>query len=185
VTAAQSAITVTVGPAPSSGTDIPTFAATTNTAIPLSAFSLCQTTLLFPFVAAGGGFDTGIAISNTGLDPYTAANTAAGTPGSCTFNFYGAGAPTPSTNVSLPAAAFAASLAAGSTGAFSLAGSSVAPNFVGYVIAQCGFLYGHGFSYITYNNGTPSATAEGYLAIVLPNNRSANVVGQGPEGVTF
>lgn len=183
-TTAQAAMTVTVGPAPNAGTDVPTFV-NSNAPMTLSAFSLCQTTLLFPFVAAGGGFDTGVAISNTGLDPLSAAFTAGGTAGSCTFNFYGTGAPTPNTNVTLPTAAFSASLAPGSSSAFSLAGSSVAPNFVGYMIAQCGFLYGHGFAYITYTNGTPTATAEGYLAEVLFNNRSLAAVGQGPEFTTF
>jgi hypothetical protein len=181
---AQPAITVIGSPSPATGTDIPTFAASSNTALNLTAFNLCQTTMLFPFVAAGGGFDTGIAISNTGLDPYPAGFTAAGTSGSCTFNFYGTGAPSPSTGVSLPTATFPATLAAGATGSFSLAGSSVAPNFVGYMIAQCGFLYGHGFGYITYNQGAPSADAQGYLAIVLGTNRSPGAV-PGPEAVTF
>jgi hypothetical protein len=180
---AQAGISVTVTPAPSSGSDIPTFGASSNGALTVSAFSVCQTTLLWPFVAAGGGFDTGIAIANTGADPLSASTTAGGTTGSCTFSFYGTGAPSPSTGVTLPSGTFPATLAPGQTASFSLAGSSVAPNFVGYMIAQCTFVYGHGFGYITYGQGTSSADAQGYLAEVLPLNRAA--VGSGPEGVTF
>jgi hypothetical protein len=180
---AQAGISVTVTPAPSSGSDIPTFGASSNGALTVSAFGICQTTLLWPFVAAGGGFDTGIAISNTGADPLSATTTAGGTTGGCTFSFYGTGAPSPSTGVTLPTGTFPATLAPGQTGSFSLAGSSVAPNFVGYMIAQCTFVYGHGFGYITYGQGTSSADAQGYLAEVLPLNRAT--VGSGPEPVQF
>jgi hypothetical protein len=176
-----------VGPAPTSGTDIPTFAPTSNPALTLSLFNLCQTTLLFPFAAgsAASGYDTGIAISNTGLDPYAKALTAAGTPGTCTFNFYGSGAPTPSTNVTLPTTAFPATLSPGQTAAFSIVANNVAPGFSGYIIAQCNFLYGHGLGLITYGAGANSGFSEGYIAEVLGNNRSATTVGAGPEAITF
>jgi hypothetical protein len=187
-TTALPAITVTVTPAPSSGTDIPTFAASTNAPITLTAFSLCQTTLLFPFVTNQQGYDTGIAISNTGADPLGLVGaTSAGTTGLCNLNFYGAGgALTTTTLVATPAGfGAAAGLAPGASGAFLLSGTD--PGFQGYMIAQCNFLYGHGYAFI-FNGliGTsPNAVAEGYLAEVLANNRSGLAVGAGPEFVTF
>jgi hypothetical protein len=187
-TSALPAITVTVTPAPSSGTDIPTFAASTNAPITLASFSLCQTTLLFPFITNQQGYDTGIAISNTGADPLGVVGaTSAGTTGSCNLNFYGAGgALTTTTLVATPTGFGTASgLAPGSTGSFLLSGTD--GGFQGYMIAQCNFLYGHGYAFI-FNGliGTsPNAIAEGYLAEVLANNRSGAVVLAGPEFVTF
>jgi hypothetical protein len=203
-TTSVGAITVNVGLSPQAGaaiTDIPAFS-TSYPAITLSPFNLCQTTLLFPFVSAGTaaapGFDTGIAISNTGVDPYPVGTGATGTPGICTFNLYS----TLSASAPPTPAAIATSLAAlngsgypangiippGATVAFSLANENIAPGFTGYIIAQCQFLYAHGFAYITYGGDSPvtvnSEMAMGYLAEVLQNNR-ANI-GAGPEqGVTF
>jgi hypothetical protein len=141
----------------------------------LSAFNLCQTTILFPYVANQLGFDVGFAISNTASDPFSKSITAssAGATGSCNLNFYGSGAPTASTGVT-PPSPFPASLAPGNTGVFLL--SSAAPGFSGYMIAQCSFLYGHGFAYIIDNFGMPNGTAEGYLGLVMPytlNSRAA------------
>jgi hypothetical protein len=65
-TAPTTPITVLIAPAPTSGTDIPTFAASANTPININAFAACATNLLFPFVSTAG-FDTGIAISNAKL----------------------------------------------------------------------------------------------------------------------
>jgi len=204
-TTSVGAINVNVGLSPQAGatiTDIPAFS-TSYPQITLSPFNLCQTTLLFPFVAAGTaaapGFDTGIAISNTGMDPYIAGTGATGTPGICTFNLYSTlGSSTPPTPT-----AIATSLAAlngsgypangiippGATVAFSLGIENIAPGFTGYIIAQCQFLYAHGFAYITYGGDSPvtvnSEMAMGYLAEVLANNRSNPNGGAGPEGVTF
>ncbi len=185
-TTALSAITVTESPAPSSGSDIPTFAASSNPAITLTAFSLCQTTLLYPFITNQQGYDTGIEISNTGADPLGLVGaTAAGTTGLCNLNFYGAGGSLTTTTLVATPAGFgtATGLAPGSTGAFLLSGTD--PGFQGYMIAQCNFLYGHGYAFI-FNGliGTsPNAVAEGYLAEVLLNNRAA--IGVGPEAVQF
>jgi len=105
------------------------------------------------------GFDTGIALSNTSADPF--GTTAVG--GTCSLNFYGTGAPTPSTGVNAPGG----TQAGGSSTAFLL--SSVAPGFTGYLIAQCTYQYGHGFAYIVYNFGQTSGATMGYLATVMPN----------------
>ena len=99
-------ITVTIAPAPVAGagvTDIPAFAPSSNPAITLNSFSVCQTVLLFPYVSNESGFDTGIAIANTGVDPLGTFGAQGGSPGTCTLNFYGVGAPYPSVAVPPPA----------------------------------------------------------------------------------
>ena len=50
---------------------------------------VCRTNILFPFVTNQGGFDTGIAISNTSADPFNTATQAGG----CTLFAYGDNAP--------------------------------------------------------------------------------------------
>jgi hypothetical protein len=47
--------------------------------------------------------------------------------------------------------------------------SSVAPGFQGYIIAQCPFVGGHGFGFVT-NLGSAgnSAVAQGYTALSMP-----------------
>ena len=82
-------------------------------------------------------------------------------PGTCTLNFYGAGAPTPSTGVAAPGG----TQASGTTNAFLL--SSVAAGFQGYVIAQCNYQFGHGFAFIAQNLGQPAGSTMGYLALEL------------------
>jgi hypothetical protein len=162
------AITVTVTPAPTGSVNptlvIPNFTTSSNGALTLSAFSVCQTSLLFPFVTNQLGFDTGIVLANTSTDPFSAA---APTPGTCALDFYGAGAPTPSTGVAAPGG----SQASGTTNAFTL--SSVAPGFQGYVIAVCNYLYGHGYAFLTYGLTQPTGIAEGYLALVISDRGPA------------
>src|SRR5262249_33849405 len=88
-------ISVSVNLAPVGSTAIPNFTVgASTTTLTGSAFSLCTTSLLFPFVTNQLGFDTGLAISNTSTDPF---GTRGATPqaGTCTLNFYGNGAPTP------------------------------------------------------------------------------------------
>ena len=68
-------------------------AALSTTATPVSAsvITVCQTTLLFPYVTNATGFETGIAISNTTTDNLGTAGKSVATPttGTCTLNFYG------------------------------------------------------------------------------------------------
>ena len=80
--------------------------------------------LLFPYVANQNGFDTGIIISNTSLDPFGTSPSS----GSCMLNFYGANA---------PAAFSTAAIPAGSQ--YLILTSEVAPNFQGYMVADCNF----------------------------------------------
>jgi len=168
---AQPAITLTVTPAPTGATDIPTFASQSPSALTLSAFGLCQTNLLFPYVIsnAAAGFETGIAISNTGLDPFSGVKSA---PGACNLNFYGTGGSlTGAAALAVPTPAmFTSPVLPGSTSSFVL--GQVNAGFSGYMIAQCNFQYAHGFAYISNGTfGTSNVTSMGYLAEALQNAR--------------
>jgi hypothetical protein len=127
--------------------------------------NLCKTTLLYPYVIGISGYDTGIAVANTSMDPFgTVTQT-----GSCTLYAYGVtyGAnnattaatpvipgcdsianPLPGTNcfggpitVSNPNGYF---IPPGTVGV--VMASSVLANFQGYVIASCNFYYAHGYA---------------------------------------
>jgi hypothetical protein len=125
----------------------------------------CTTNLLFPFLANTQGYDSGIAIANTTVDPYgTIAQS-----GAITLYGYpqfasGSTAPTPITTV------LTTNLEAGNTYAASLSGITGLAGFQGYAIVICEFQYGHGYAFISGNsvNGVPSI-AEGYLAEVIPD----------------
>jgi len=183
-TSAQAAFTavVTVAPqvAPTSTSDIPDFITSTPTPLAFSPWGLCQTTLLFPFVSTAG-LDTGIALSNTSLDPGHvggggALATATPNQGACTLNFYGTNSSAPGTAVTVlgvaaPGPGGAATpyvQPAGTSNAFAIGMSGLVPSgFSGYMIAQCNYLYGHGFAYIAYQLGTPNGATMGYVADVL------------------
>jgi hypothetical protein len=112
----------------------------------------CLTNLLFPFVTAQLGFDTGLAISNTSKDPFGTSTQA----GTCTLNWYGANEIAATTTPTVDAGTSWTGLA-----------SSIAPNFQGYVIAQCRFQYAHGFAFVTKIGATDIAM--GYLALIIPD----------------
>jgi len=160
-TAAPPQLTVLESYAPTAAvaaaTTVPNFAPPSNTPLPATNVLLCQTSLLFPYVVNQSGFDVGIAISDTSMDPYK--TTPVG--GTCLLNFYGSGAPTPNTGVPAPGG----TQAAGTTNAFLL--SSVAPGFQGYMIVQCNYVDGHGFAYIIDQFGTAQSTAMGYVALEM------------------
>jgi hypothetical protein len=124
----------------------------TSTARNILNISVCRTNLLFPFVTNQAGFDTGLAISNTSMDPFgTGAQS-----GTCTLNFYGANAP-----ASVPTT----QIASGAT--YVTLASTASPNFQGYLIAVCNFQYGHGFAFIS--DAGARNLAMGYLALVIPD----------------
>jgi hypothetical protein len=150
--------------------DIPNFVTTPNSQN-LSTWILCNTTLLFPYLANGGGFDTGIVFANTSTDPLTTigAGTAAHEQGTCSLWFYGTGAPTN------PVSAPGGVQATGTVNAFTL--SSVAPGFSGYAIAICNYQYAHGFAYITYDLTANNGAAMGYLALVIGGNHHRPIGG--------
>jgi len=141
----------------------------------------CACDLLFPYVVSHDGFDTGIAIANTSLDP--GANFGFGaTPqqGTVTFFYFGTGAagqvaPPSQTSGVVPAGqvlTYVVSSGAGNigtTGANGMDGRAGTGQFQGYVIAQAGFQYCHGFAFISPLGGGPLSPgiSEGYLALVL------------------
>jgi hypothetical protein len=149
----------------SSSAPLPRFADTpaSRTGIIINA---CSTNLLFPFVTNQAGFDTGIAIANTSLDPFGTKTQA----GACIVNYYG----NTTGGGAAPAAATSPSVAAGTELVFTLSGGgggvAATPGFQGYIIAQCAFQYGHGFAFISDIAGTK--VAEGYLALVMDSTAS-------------
>jgi hypothetical protein len=130
-----------------------------STAMPLLNINKCNTVLLFPYITAAAGFDTGIAISNTSMDPLTPAT--GQTTGSCALNFYGANAPT---GTIAPLGPIPAGNGSDPT-KFAFMLSTVAPNFTGYMFAVCDFQFAHGFAFIS-DVGTRNL-AMGYLALVV------------------
>jgi len=162
---------------PSSTLPVPRFTPGNS---PLNAFSIvkCACDILFPFVASVGGFDTGIAIANTSLDP-GATFGFFGTPqqGSVQFWYYGTGA----NGAAAPASQTSSVVASGSlltyvlstgggasgTGANGL--DNRAAGFEGYVIAQAGFQWCHAFAFISALGAGPTSAgiSEGYLGLIL------------------
>jgi len=173
---------VTVAPqvALSTTSDVPDFSTPTPPALNLTTWSLCQTTLLFPFVSTNG-VETGIALSNTSKDPaYIGGggllSTATSNQGACTLNFYGTNIAAPGTAVTVlgvaapnpTGGATPYTQVAGTTNAFPIGSNGLVPaGFSGYLIAQCNYLYGHGFAYIAYQLGTGNGATMGYVANVL------------------
>jgi len=118
--------------------------------------NLCQTTLLYPFVTGAAGFDTGIAVANTSMDPFgTVTQT-----GSCKLYGYGVtvgASGNTAVQSTVPGCDSLANPLPG-TNCFavvppgqvmSVMASSVLTNFQGYVIAVCNFQYAHGYAAVT------------------------------------
>jgi hypothetical protein len=139
-------------------TPVPRF---TNTGAATAAFTInpCETRLLFPFVTSAGGFDTGIAISNTSKDPW---NTAAQR-GTCKLYFYGT--PRDSNQTTTVAIGAGQQLLMTLSDGNSEQGLSAVPNFTGYLFAVCNFQYAHGYAFISDLGATK--LAQGYIALVL------------------
>jgi hypothetical protein len=157
---------------------VPTFAVPTNTPLNGSLISLCQTTLIFPFITNSSGFETGIAIANTTTDNLGPLGKSVATPtnGTCTVNFYtGTGTQPPAFTTPILGVSTATAPTQGAVFAATVTAMSGASNLTGYAIAQCTFLEAHGFGYVVNDFGTPSQTAQGYVAIVVPNTRNEQV----------
>jgi hypothetical protein len=140
------------------------------------AITPCQTSLLYPYIQTSRGWNTGIAISNTGSDPFGTLGQA----NSCTFYFYG-GTPSDTNPIPTPATIPAFNtpvIPPGSTWA-NVASNMGAIAFQGYAIAQCNFRYAHGYAFVAGSIST-SYVAQSYLALVLDGGalpaapRSAN-----------
>jgi hypothetical protein len=132
---------------------IPRFA-DTSTARNALVINICQTLLLFPFVTNISGFDTGIAIANTSMDPIgTAAQS-----GNCVLSWYDGTTKAPP-NVN------SGNILTGAV--YTTLASTSAPGFSGYMFALCNFQYAHGFAFIS-DIGARNL-AMGYLALVINN----------------
>jgi hypothetical protein len=177
VTAPTTAITTTVSFAPIGATsNVPNFInGASTTTVNGSTYSACSTTLLFPYVTNQAGFESGLAISNTGADLLATKNgspvsSIAGQAGTCLLTFFGNA--TASSNP--PAFTTAAAVAPGTTwtGTLTSVTGGTPGTFGGYMIASCNFLYAHGFTYITYNIGQSSGMAMGYVAFTVNTPRT-------------
>ena len=128
----------------------------------------CTTNLLFPFVTNQGGFDTGLAISNTTRDDKGTTAQA----GACTLYYFGSttgggAAPPQQTSAIVPAGGQIVWTLSGGNQAANIAATQ---GFQGYLMALCQFQFAHGFAFITDGFGGVPTIAEGYLALVVPWN---------------
>jgi hypothetical protein len=140
----------------------------------------CACDLLFPYVSAGGGYDTGIAIANTSLDP-GATFGFFGVPQSGTVEFWyygnGTAVPTQCTNTTSPGTCPGTTLVNPgqvltyvlSTGSTTWGLDNRAAAFTGYIIAQAQFQYCHAFAFIGALGGGPTSPgiSEGYLGLIM------------------
>lgn len=159
VTVSFSPQNTTVFPLDTGTTPIPRFGPS-GSPVNLYTISSCSCDLLFPFVTTAAGFDTGVAIANTSLDPFGTPNQS----GTVALTFYPAagGASTSFTTTSVPAGQeLVFDVYSGDPGA----NIQALPNFTGYMIAQANFQYCHGFAFVSDLGA--QKLAEGYLAIVL------------------
>jgi len=136
--------------------------------------NLCQTTLLYPFITGAAGFDTGIAVSNTSMDPFKTVTQV----GSCTLYAYGvtvAAAGNTPVQTTVPGCDAVSNPAPG-TNCFpvvpagqtqSVLASQALSNFQGYMIAICNFQYAHGYAALT-DLGLRNLFSS-YLALELSN----------------
>jgi hypothetical protein len=119
--------------------------------------SLCQTTLLYPYVITASGFDTGLAVANTSTDPFGTTNQT----GSCKLYPYGVTVATAG-NTTYAGGAFVGcdtiSNPASGTNCFPVVpsgqvmavdGVQMLPNFQGYIIAVCNFQFAHGYAAVS------------------------------------
>jgi hypothetical protein len=154
---------------------------------PVNIFSIlkCACDILFPWVVSQGGFDTGIALANTSLDPGAAFGfNAAPQSGAVQFWYYGSGSGTggaaPSTqctNTTSPGTCPGTTVVpAGQVLTYVVSQGSTqwgldnrGAGFAGYVIAQSAFQYCHAFAYISALGAGPLTVgvSEGYTALIL------------------
>jgi hypothetical protein len=170
--AAPSAISVSLSFAPISST----FSASGSAPIPRFIdlgtgdnlnwmnINICTTSLLFPYITTVTGFETGVAIANTTMDPYGTGNQS----GTCNLYWYGnnnggtTNTPIPlSTTPTIPAG----TVWTGTSSATTMAG----PGFTGYMIATCNFQKAHGSAFVT-DIGSRGILS-GYLALVINGQR--------------
>jgi len=164
-------------PATTSSFPIPRFVPG-NTPANLFEINKCACDLLFPFVSSQGGFDTGIAIANTSLDPGATFGFGA-TPqqGTVTFFYFGVGAngaapPGSQTSANVPAGQVLTYVLSSGGGSIGTGANGLDPRgagFQGYVIAQAQFQYCHAYAFVSALGGGPTSpgVSEGYLGLIL------------------
>jgi len=165
-------------------TPTPRFAVTQTIEGRWTKVGLCQTTLLYPFITGAAGFDSGIAVANTSMDPFKTVNQT----GSCHLYGYGVTVGATGNTVATPELKGCDELAnpLEGTNCFgivpagqvkSVMASAVLTNFQGYVIAVCNFQYAHGYAAVT-DLGLRNLWSS-YLALEL----SAGGVGSPRSGI--
>jgi len=177
---------VTIGYAPTAGTIAPfntwqpRFAAppTSGANVNSNIFNVvkCQTSLLFPYVTNVTGYETGMAVSNTSLDPFSTVTSA----GACSMYFYGANQPAAAIALKDPVSG-ATTIAAGQMIANTASALGLV-NFNGYAIAVCDFQYAHGFAFVQNRTQT---LGMGYLPLVMVGGTGGNGRGQALVGETL
>ena len=156
----------------SASAPLPRFA-DTSSARTIFTISACTTNILFVFLTNQAGFDSGIAISNTSVDPFGTAPQS----GPCKLNYYGettggGAAPAAQTSAVVPAGKqLTAVLSTGGN-----YGIAATPGFQGYMIAQCQFQYAHGFAFIS--DVGANRVSEAYLGLILDSALSSRTLFQ-------
>ena len=154
----------------SASAPLPRFA-DTSSARTIFTISACTTNILFVFLTNQAGFDSGIAISNTSVDPFGTAPQS----GPCKLNYYGettggGAAPAAQTSAVVPAGKqLTAVLSTGGN-----YGIAATPGFQGYMIAQCQFQYAHGFAFIS--DVGANRVSEAYLGLILDSALSSRTL---------
>ncbi len=193
-------LTATMAPASSTGgtsltNGYPRFTQADLGPVTIGSVASATTTMLIPFSARVGSlYDTGIAIANTTLDPFTGAGGATAGSGNMTFNLFPrlisgtAGGPGTQTTIATSAIVRPGAngggldangnLLAGGTWAATLSelmtAGSVTGDFIGYIFIQANFIDAHGISYII-ENGHIAGTVP-ILVLKPPLATSRNVV---------
>jgi hypothetical protein len=123
----------------------------------------CVCNLLFPWVVSVGGFDTGIGISNTSMDPFN--NGTVAQHGTITYHFYGTATGTGTSPDVAAGTSYGFSITTGD----SANGASIPgmPGFEGYVIASANFQYCHGMAFISGFGIGAAGVSQSYLGLVL------------------
>ena len=179
--ASSGALNTSSGPSSTPPLPEPRFIQNTSP-VNLYSISKCACDILFPYVVSAAGFDTGIAIANTSLDPgalFGFHGTAQS--GAVQFWYYGnMSVPTQTTGTNtVPAGGVLTYVL--SSGGGAIYGPSLpvgggptgldgrAAGFIGYIIAQAQFQWCHAFAFIDALGAGPTGNgiSEGYLGLIL------------------
>jgi len=126
----------------------------------------CSCNLLFPFVTNQLGYDTGVAISNTSLDPFGTAPQS----GTVTLNYYcgqtGCTSPPAQTTSSVVPGGQQLTFTLSGGGGYGIAAT---PGFQGYIIASSQFQYCHAYAFISAQGALPTSAGAntGYIALEM------------------